>query len=336
MAISYHFPPDLFNLLVDAIPRINRTKKDLLAFFKNVGTPISLLNKYYSLINYDPKQISKKDITREVLENLNSKDTDEYLGIRRQLLYRVVNFTAFNTCYDNDVDSAKARIYEIKQLVNLKDSVTKQEQFIENERQEKIKAKQQQLQKLTASKSKYDTIVDDFNKLFAITNPQLRGKSLEIVLSDIFTFFKIGIREPFCIADEETGKIYEQIDGTIELNSFLTLVEIKWEHKPIGVDPVSRFMTRLFVRSNVDGIIISYSSFTDTASPIVKEGLSQRTVALVDLQVISKILTLKKDLPEYFASLIREVRLTKNPKPTISIEHLSDIDFSKYPVTSGS
>ena len=106
MALSYHFPPDLFNLLVDAIPRINRTKKDLLAFFKNVGTPISLLNKYYSLISYDPKQISKKDITREVLEYLNSKDTDEYLGIRRQLLYRVVNFTAFNTWYDNDVDSA--------------------------------------------------------------------------------------------------------------------------------------------------------------------------------------------------------------------------------------
>lgn len=336
MALSYHFPPDLFNLLVDAIPRINRTKKDLLAFFKNVGTPISLLNKYYSLINYDPKQISKKDITREVLEYLNSKDTDEYLGLRRQLLQRVVDFTAFNTCYDNDVDSAKARIYEIKQLVNLKDSVTKHEQFIKNERNEKLKAKQQQLNRIITSKNKFDTIANDFNKLFTIVNPQLRGKSLEVILNELFTFFKISIRESFCIADEESGKIYEQIDGTIELNNYLTLVEIKWEHDPIGVNPLSRFMTRLFVRSNVDGIIISYSSFTDTAPPIAKEGLSQRTVALVDLQDISKILTLKKDLPEYFASLIREVRLTKNPKPIISIENLSDIDFSKYPVLSGS
>lgn len=336
MALSYHFPPDLFNLLVDAIPRINRTKKDLLAFFKNVGTPTSLLNKYYSLINYDPKQISKKDITREVLESLNSKDTDEYLGIRRQLLQRVVDFTAFNTCYDNDVDSAKARIYEIKQLVNLKDSVTKHEQFIENERNEKLKAKQQQLSRIVTSKTKFDTIANDFNKLFTITNPQLRGKSLETVLNELFTFFKIGIRESFCIADEESGKIYEQIDGTIELNNYLTLVEMKWEHDPIGVNPLSRFMTRLFVRSNVDGIIISYSSFTDTAPPIAKEGLSQRTIALIDLQDISKILTLKKDLPEYLTSLIREVRLTKNPKPIISIENLSDIDFSKYPVSSGS
>ena len=336
MAISYHFPPDLFNLLVDAITKINRTKKDLLSFFKNVGTPMPLLNKYYSIVNYDPKQISKRDITREVLEHLNSSDSNEYLEIRRKLLKRVVDFTAFNTCYDNDVDSAKARIYEIKQLVDLKDSVTKQEQFIKNERNEKIKAKQQQLNRLTASKEKFDAITNDFNKLFSISNPQIRGKALETVLNELFTFFKIGIRESFCIADEDSGKIYEQIDGTIELNNYLTLVEMKWEHKPIGVDPVSRFMTRLFVRSNVDGIIISYSSFTDTAPPIVKEGLSQRTVALVDLQAISKMLTLKKDLPEYLTSLIKEVRLTKNPKPIISIENLSDIDFSKYPISSGS
>jgi hypothetical protein len=336
MATSYHFPPDLFNLLVDAIPRINRTKKDLLAFFKNVGTPISLLNKYYSLISYDPKQISKKDITRDVLEHLNSKDTDEYLGIRRKLLQRVVDFTAFNTCYENDIDSAKARIYEIKQLVNLKDSVTKQEQFIENERQEKIKAKQQQIQKLNNSKEKYDSITNEFNKLFSITNPQLRGKSLEAVLNDLFTFFKISIRESFCIADEETGRIYEQIDGTIEINTYLTIIEMKWENSPIGAEKIGRFMGRLFSRNSVDGIIISYSSFTSTAQTTVKEWLNQKTVALVDLKDIHNLLLLKKDLPTYFTTLIREVRLNKNPQPTISIENLPDIDFTKYPISSGS
>lgn len=336
MAIAYHFPPDLFNLLVDAIPRINRTKKDLLSFFKNVGTPTPILNKYYSIVRSDPKQISKKDITREVLEQLNSNDSNEYLGIRRQLIYRIVNFTAFDTCYENDIDAAKARIYEIKQLVNLKDSITKHEQFLENERQEKIKTKQQQLNLINASKTNYNKILDNFNKLFTIPNPQLRGKELEVVLNNLFTFFKIGIRESFCISDEETGKIYEQIDGVVELNNYLTLIEMKWESSPIGVNKVSRFMTRVFLRNNVDGIIISYSSFTDTAYPVVKEGLNQKTVALVDLQDIYKLLTLKKDLPTYFTSLIREVRLYKNPKPIITIENLPDIDFSKYPVSSGS
>lgn len=66
-----------------------------------------------------------------------------------------------------------------------------------------------------------------------------------------------------------------------------------------------------------------------TAIPIVKEGLSQRTIALVDLQDIYKILSLKKELPEYLTSLIREVRLTKKPKPIISIENLPNIIFFK-------
>lgn len=336
MAISYHFPPDLFNLLVEAIPKINKTKKDLLSFFKNVGTPSNLLTKYYDIVRSNPKLISKKDITREVLECLNSNDNNEYLGIRRKLLQRVIDFTAFNTCYESDIDSAKARISDIKQLVSLKDSVTKQEQFLAHERQEKIKARQEHLNRITTSKTEFETIVNNFNQLFAISNPQIRGKSLESVLNDLFSFFKIGIKEAFCIADEETGKIYEQIDGVAELNSYLTLIEMKWEKSPIGVDKVSRFMTRIFLRNNVDGIIISCSSFTDTSLSVVKEGLSQKSVALVDLQDIYKILTLKKDLPTYFLALMREVKLYKNPKPIISIENLPNIDFSKYPVVSNS
>lgn len=336
MATSYHFPPDLFNLLVEAIPRINKTKKDLLSFFKNVGTPSNLLSKYFEIIRSNPKLISKKDITREVLERLNSNDSNEYLGIRRKLLQRVIDFTAFNTCYDNDIDVAKARISDIKQLVSLKDSVTKQEQFLAHERQEKIKARQEQLNAISASKTKFESIFNNFNQLFTISNPQIRGKSLEIILNDLFSFFKIGVKEAFCIADEDTGKIYEQIDGVVELNNYLTLVEMKWEKSPIGVDKVSRFMTRIFLRNNVDGIIISCSSFTDTALPVVKEGLAQKSVALVDLQDIYKLLTLKKDLPTYFLSLMREVKLYKNPKPIINIEDLPNIDFSKYPIVSDS
>lgn len=95
-------------------------------------------------------------------------------------------------------------------------------------------------------------------------------------------------------------------------------------------------MGRLFSRNNVDGIIISYSSFTNTVYPTVKEWLNQKTVALVDLKDIHNLLILKKDLPAYLTTLIREVRLSKNPQPIISIENLPDIDFSKYPISSGS
>ena len=34
---TYHYPPDLFSLLVDAIPRLFRSKPDVLTFFRGGG-----------------------------------------------------------------------------------------------------------------------------------------------------------------------------------------------------------------------------------------------------------------------------------------------------------
>lgn len=330
MSDPFHFQPDLFNLLVEAIPRINKTKKDLLAFFKNVGAPVVLLNEYYVIVNSNPQQIGKKDITRRILEILNSNNSNEYLGIRRSLLQRVVDFTAFETCYPNAIDAAKARISEIKQLVQIKDSVTKQVQFIESERSEKIKEREHKAKLISQSKDRFELISNDFNKLFTISNPQQRGKELENVLNSLFSFYKISIKEAFCIADGDTGKIYEQIDGVVEINNYLTLIEMKWEQSPIGADKVGRFMGRLIGRHNVDGIIISYSSFTDTAIPTAKDGLAYKTIVLSNLQDIMEVIIQKKDLHAYFANLIRNTKLYNNPKPVVSISDLPDMDFSNY------
>lgn len=328
MTTPYHFPPDLFNLLVETVPRINKTKKDLLTFFKNVGTPLCFINEFKATVELNPQQISKKDITRRILEQLNS-DTDKYLSIRRNLLQRIIDFDAFDTCYPDDIDIAKARISDIKKIVNLKDSITKQSQFLEQERILKKQKRLNLLKKIELTKSEFEKISNSFVALFSIKDPQLRGKELEKVLNNFFAFYKIGIKDAFCITDGETGKIYEQIDGVIEINNTLTLVEMKWEKSPIGVDKASRFMARLFMRNNVDGIIISSSSFADTAISAVKEGLNQKTVLLIDLQDIAQIISYKKDLTTYLSMSIKEVKLTKNPKPTISILDLPNIDFEK-------
>jgi len=59
-------------------------------------------------------------------------------------------------------------------------------------------------------------------------------------------------------------------------------------------------MSRLLVRKNVDGIIISYSSYTETAVLMAKEALAISVLALVDLQDIFEVLNQEKDLPTYF------------------------------------
>lgn len=67
MDTYFHFPPDLVNLLVDTIPRLNKTKKDLLLFFQNVWVPKEYLQSYYVMLNTNRSQFKKVDVTREVL-----------------------------------------------------------------------------------------------------------------------------------------------------------------------------------------------------------------------------------------------------------------------------
>lgn len=35
--ITFHYPPELFNLLVDAIPALNKSKNDVVIFFRGAG-----------------------------------------------------------------------------------------------------------------------------------------------------------------------------------------------------------------------------------------------------------------------------------------------------------
>lgn len=37
--IIFHYPPELFNLLVDVVPLLNRSKQDVLVFFRGAGVP---------------------------------------------------------------------------------------------------------------------------------------------------------------------------------------------------------------------------------------------------------------------------------------------------------
>lgn len=329
MDTYFHFPPDLFNLLVDTIPRLNKTKKDLLLFFQNVGVQKAQLQPYYILLSSNRSQFKKYDVTREILAFLN-QESERMLGVRRRLLQRVIEFDSFETCYPNDKDRAKANVADIQKLIKMKDTVTKYENYLIKEQSEKMKKQQEIVHKIRRSKERFEDLQQRFSQLFSIQNPQERGKKLEKVLNDIFSYFKIGVKEDFIIYDDETGKNYEQIDGVVEINHYLTLVEMKWEKVPIGADKIARFMSRLLVRKNVDGIVISYSSFAETAVPTAKEALAISVIALVDLKDIFDVLNQKKDLAEFFSELIKNVKLYKNPKPVVNIRNLKDLDYSLY------
>ena len=51
------------------------------------------------------------------------KQENRLLGVRRQLLKRVIEFDSFDACFPNDKDRAKANVAEIQKIVKLKDTI---------------------------------------------------------------------------------------------------------------------------------------------------------------------------------------------------------------------
>ena len=327
MAEVFHFPPDLMNLLVDTIPRLNKSKKDLIGFFLNCGVEQKYLQKYVDLVERDRDALNKYEMTRDILISLNQAG-ESMLGVRRRLLQRVVCFDSFDVCWEADRIQAKANVAEIAKIVKMKDTVTRFENIAENKRSENMSQYQKKIDLISKKKNEFERIKNDMMSLFAVENPQNRGKALEGVLNRLFSFFKIGIHEAFCIYDDASKKCYEQIDGVIEISNNINLVEMKWEKEPIGVDSIARFLGRMYTRADVEGIFISYSGFAETGIKTANEALSQKTITLVKLQDIITILDMQKDLRTYFETRIRFTKIYKNSFYHVDVSELQDLDFA--------
>jgi len=83
-----------------------------------------------------------------------------------------------------------------------------------------------------------------------------------------------------------TGEgVAEQIDGVIELDGEIYLVEMKWWNKPLGPGEVSQHLVRVFSRNCARGLLISYSDFTDPGVTICKESLACMVVTLCGCRI---------------------------------------------------
>src|SRR4051812_5530601 len=121
MDISFHYPPDLLSLLIEAIPRLCRSKKDVLLFFTGAAVAEPLLRDLAQTVRTEPDSITKFAIARAVLTRLNERG-EKTLRERREVLKRIVEFEDFSTCWPNDQLIVKGLVAQIQRLVNVKDS----------------------------------------------------------------------------------------------------------------------------------------------------------------------------------------------------------------------
>ena len=309
---QYHYPPELFNLLVEAIPRLVKSKRDVLVFFRGAGVKNSITTSIESQLKRDRDSINKFDIVRGVLGQLNEIG-DSALRERREILKRVVEFEDFSTCWENDRLAAQGLVAQIQSVVNVKDSFTRMNQEREAELRRHKEARDKELQEMRLHRQALDDIGRELNKLFALSDPHKRGKLLEGVLNRLFKEEGVLVKEGFIRIDEPGEGVVEQIDGAIELEGDVYIVEMKWLKDPVGTGDVAQHLVRVFNRGGSRGIFISYSEYTPAAILTCKESLSHAVIVLCKLEELVLLSERGDSLKEFLKAKIRGSIIDKQP-----------------------
>jgi len=313
MTEEFHYPADVFDLLVEAIGRLSRSKKGVVLFFRGAGVDEVDLVEVSRVISSSPNSISKFEIARNVLARVNARG-DSGLRPRRELIKRVVEFEDFSVCWPEDQLKARGLVAAIREAVNRKDSFTRMKQERDAEREETLLRQRTESKLAVEKRARIEAVGARLAGLFAMDDkPQERGKLLESVLNDLFRAYDIHVRENFHRRDPDTSVVIEQIDGVVELEGALHLVEMKWLSSPVGVREFLPHLSRLFLRANARGIFISSSGFTE---PVLKEcatALAQTTMMLCSLHEIVMLLDRKDDLAAFFKRKAQAAIIDKNP-----------------------
>ncbi|MBK1733639.1 restriction endonuclease [Thiococcus pfennigii] len=313
MEESYHYPPEVLNLLVDTVPLLCRSKNDVLVFFRGAGVSESIMSDLSRRVSVDRENINKYEIARTVIQRINEKGDSE-LRTRREVVKRVVEFEDFSTCWPNDQLKAKGLIGELRRVVNVKDSFTRMSNERERERQERITAREKEIAEKRKKQEEIEKIKTDFYALFGLENePQKRGKHLEKVLNALFSSYGILVKEDFKRVDPDGAGIIEQIDGVIELAGHIYLVEMKWVKEPIGVEKLSQHLVRIYGRHDARGLFIASEGYADSAITQCREALSQKTISLISLHEVIRMLERQGDFVQLLNRKIQAATVDKNP-----------------------
>lgn len=308
----YHFSVELLNLLIDTIPKLCKSKSDVLVFFSSAGVSQKFLADIRCRVEQDRNNISKYQIVRDVIIRLNEAGDDK-LRERREIIKRVVEFKDFSGCWPDDQIPARGLVARVRESINHTDSSTRQQQYHDSQREEERKKRQQdeeaRIKQLNLKKQKRQQLKFELSALYQETNAQKRGKQLEAILNSLFESEGILVRESFTIKGENNEGVIQQVDGAIEVNSCLYLIEMKWCKEALGPGDVSQHMMRLFLRSDVRGIFISASGYTEAAIIDIKKALNKITVVLFTLKELVLLLETESPFESLLKSKVEAIQL---------------------------
>lgn len=312
MTTTYHYPSELFELMVDTIPRLVKTKRGVLEFFWGAGVDHSVTSDIEQQLHVNRDGVSKFHIARMVVLRLNEAG-DNSLRERRELLKRVCEFDAFSTCWPEDQLQAKGLVADIRSVVEKHDFFRRLQRESETAIRNHREVERQRTNELRQRKEALETIRRDLYGLFGSDNPQQRGKQLETVLNRLFHVHNILVRESFELAAPSSHVANEQIDGVIEIDGHLYLVEMKWLKNRVDIVDVSRHIQRVLTRADCRGLIISYSGYTEPAVQACRDAMQHAPIVLCTLQEFVMSIENHIDIAAFLKEKVRRLIIDKQP-----------------------
>jgi hypothetical protein len=315
MTEEFHYPPDLFDLLVDSIAYLNKSKKGVVLFLRGSGVHESDLLEVEALVRTKAgaATINKFEIARNVLKKVNARG-DTGLRPRREIIKRVVEFEEFSTsCWPADQLKAKGLVASVRDAVRKKDAFTRMQQERDTEHAETMARRRAEQADAAEKRTRIESLSSRLATLFAMDDrPHERGLALEKVLNDLFRAYNVLIHENFRRKAPDTPLVLEQIDGVVDLDG-IHLVEMKWLKEPVGTSEFSPHAIRLFTRANACGIFISNSGYTESVVRECTSLLSQRTMILCSLHEVVLLLHRGDDLIRFLKQKRHAAIVDKNP-----------------------
>jgi hypothetical protein len=316
---AWHYPPELLELVVDAVARLNRGKEQEIHFFRGAGVPETYLADVADRVANDRSGINKFEIARTVLTRVNEAG-DGMLGPRREILKRIVETDSFEHCWENDRLAAKGVVAEIRAVVGTKDSFVRMKTERDRERETRLAQKREEQAERERQAQARAQVKADLFALFSEKDPWKRGKQLENVLNRLFALDGLTIREAFHLNGDESEGIVEQIDGVIDLDGQVYLVEMKWLSEKVSPNDLAVHHSRVFLRHAANGMFISASGFTEPAIAQTKLALTKMVSVLCELEEIVMLFERGGDVRDYFRAKVQAAMIERRPlhRPAIA------------------
>ena len=282
-------------------------------FLEGAGIHGDDLAAMWLKVRTDRDAIGKYDIVRDVLQRANKRG-DSGITARREVIKRVVEFEEFSACWPTDVFKAKSYVGDLRKIVQVKDAFTRMKQERDTAHEENLSRARSEKAAIIAKRRKVEEVRDRLNALFGMDEePQKRGKLLEGVLNDLFRAYGIHLKEDFKRINPVDGSVVEQIDGVIEFDNQLYLVEMKWLKNPVGVNDFAPHMVRIFSRADARGIFIASSEYT---APVISEcanHLNNKTMILMSVKEFVMLLMSERDLVAMLREKVNAALIDKKP-----------------------